>query len=151
MPSRASFGGLRKWDLSGLCPFPLRNMRGRKQTGGGQNVPLVGGSKTVFWGGVLDFFFLPSPEFSTPLCSSLKEGMLPPGACRTSRASTRRIVSCKGLCASSPYPQSRMCPLPHLGFRFFSLRAACQKGKSAINLSNSGKFCQIRPRAIYLC
>ena len=29
--------------------------------------------------------------------------------------------------------------------------AHCQKGKSAINLSNLGKFCQIWPRAIYLC
>ena len=34
-PSKTSFGGLRKWDLSGLCPFPLRRMTLRKQRGGG--------------------------------------------------------------------------------------------------------------------
>ena len=33
-PSKTSFGGLRKWDLSGLCPFPLRRMTLRKQRGG---------------------------------------------------------------------------------------------------------------------
>ena len=29
-----SFGGVRKWDWSGLCPFPLRKMTGREQGGG---------------------------------------------------------------------------------------------------------------------
>ena len=42
-------------------------------------------------------------------------GMLQPGACRTSRASTRRIqcgiVSCRDLYTSSP--KSHLCPLPH--------------------------------------
>ena len=32
--SKASFGGLRKWDWSGLRPFPLRKMTLREQTGG---------------------------------------------------------------------------------------------------------------------
>ena len=31
---QTSFGRLRKWDLSGLCRFPLRKTTGRKQTGG---------------------------------------------------------------------------------------------------------------------
>ena len=30
-------------------------------------------------------------------------------------------------------------------------KGVCKKGKSAMNLSNLGKFCQIWPRAIYLC
>ena len=47
--SKTSFGGLREWDWSGLCSFPLRKMTGRGQTGrkriiGGRG----GGSKTVF-------------------------------------------------------------------------------------------------------
>ena len=39
-------------------------------------------------------------------CFRAWEGMLPPGACRTSRpcASVRRIVSCKGVCAVPPNP-----------------------------------------------
>ena len=41
--------------------------------------------------------------------------MLPPSACRTSRASARRIVSCRGLCASSLCPKSHMRPLQHFG------------------------------------
>ena len=28
-PSKTSFGGLRKWDSSGLCPFPLRKITGK--------------------------------------------------------------------------------------------------------------------------
>ena len=49
------------------------------------------------------------------------EGMLPPGASRTNRASARRIVSCRALCASSLCPQ-----IPHVatptfvGFRFLA-------------------------------
>ena len=35
-------------------------------------------------------------------CFRAWEGMLPPSACRRSRASARRIVSCKGVCVSSP-------------------------------------------------
>ena len=50
-PSKTNFGGLRKWDSSGLCPFPLRTMTGREQTGGGgEHV------QKRCW----------SPEFSTP-------------------------------------------------------------------------------------
>ena len=41
--------------------------------------------------------------------------MLPPGACRTSRASTRRSVSCRGLCASSICPQIPHVPAPTCG------------------------------------
>ena len=38
--------------------------------------------------------------------------MLPPDSCRTSRASTRHIVSCRGLCASSFALKSHMRPVP---------------------------------------
>ena len=41
--------------------------------------------------------------------------MLPPGACRTSPASARRIVSCKGLCADSLCPQIPHAPAPTFG------------------------------------
>ena len=44
-----------------------------------------------------------------------EEGMLPLGACRTSRASARRIVSCRGLSFPPSAPKSHMRPLPHLG------------------------------------
>ena len=37
-PPKPSFGGLRKWDLPGLCRLPLRKTTGRIQTGGGGNV-----------------------------------------------------------------------------------------------------------------
>ena len=59
-----------KWDLSGLCPFPLRRMTGREQRGGGNAYHKWGGggSKTVF--GAIWYVF-PSPEFS-PLCFPLK-------------------------------------------------------------------------------
>ena len=43
---------------------PVFSKAGREQTGGG-NVSEVGGSKTVFWGGVLWYVF-PSPECSPP-------------------------------------------------------------------------------------
>ena len=46
-PSETSFGGLRKWDSSGLCPFPLRKRPGRDK-GGGKRIISGGGSKTVF-------------------------------------------------------------------------------------------------------
>ena len=32
---KPTFGGLRKWDWSGRCPFPLRDMAARGQKGGG--------------------------------------------------------------------------------------------------------------------
>ena len=43
------------------------------------------------------------------------EGMLPPGACRSSRASAKCIVSCRGLCASSLCPQVPHAPAPTFG------------------------------------
>ena len=46
---------LRKWDLSGLCPFPLRKMTLREQRGGGENVSQVAGSKTVLGEGFYGF------------------------------------------------------------------------------------------------
>ena len=48
-------------------------------------------------------------------CFRALEGMLPPGMCRTSRASAKRIVSCTGLCASSCAPKSHM----HHAMRLF--------------------------------
>ena len=41
--------------------------------------------------------------------------MLPPGACRTSRAAARRIVSCRCLCASSLCSQIPHVPAPTFG------------------------------------
>ena len=48
-------------------------------------------------------------------CFGASEGMLPPGACRSSRASAKRIVSCRGLCASSLCPQIPHAPAPTFG------------------------------------
>ena len=48
-------------------------------------------------------------------------GMLPPGACRTSSASAKRIVSCRGVCVSSLYPHIPHVPAPTFGgFRFWA-------------------------------
>ena len=47
-PSTSSFGGLRKWDSSGLCPFPLRRMTGREQTWGGGERYHRGGGPNFF-------------------------------------------------------------------------------------------------------
>ena len=56
-------------------------------------------------------------------CFGASEGMLPPGARRSSRASARRIVSCRGLCASSLFPQIPHAPAPTFGgFRNFRER-----------------------------
>ena len=55
-------------------------------------------------------------------CFGASEGMLPPGACRSSRASARRIVSCRGLCASSLCSQIPLAPAPTFGaFRYLRL------------------------------
>ena len=48
-------------------------------------------------------------------CFGASEGMLPPGACRSSRASARRIVSYRGLCASSLCPQIPHAPASTFG------------------------------------
>ena len=48
-------------------------------------------------------------------CFRVWEGILPPGACRTSHASARRIVSCKALCVSSLYSQIPLAPAPTFG------------------------------------
>ena len=64
----------------GLCPFPLRKMTGREQTGGeqrgGGTYHKWGGSKTVFGEGFL-WYVPPTPEFSTPLCFSLDKARRP--------------------------------------------------------------------------
>ena len=41
--------------------------------------------------------------------------MLPPGACRMSHASAKRIVSCGGLCVSSLCSQIPLAPAPTFG------------------------------------
>ena len=52
-------------------------------------------------------------------CFGASEGMLPPGACRSSRASAKCIVSCRGLCVSSLCSQIPLAPAPTFGaFRF---------------------------------
>ena len=61
---QTSFGGLRKLDSSGLCPFP-----GREQPGGGERV--IGGVVQNHFGAGGFMVCFPSPEFSTPLRRSL--------------------------------------------------------------------------------
>ena len=71
-----NFGGLRKRDLSDLCPFPPKKMTWREQMGVGKRIIGGGGVRNRFWGGVLRYVF-PSPEFSTPPCFSLMPIVLP--------------------------------------------------------------------------
>ena len=40
---------------------------------------------------------------------------------------------------------------PSLGAQVLAVFSFIKEGKSAINLSNLGKFCQIWPQVIYLC
>ena len=73
-------------------------------------------------------------------CFGASEGMLPPGACRSSRASARRIVSCKGLCASSLCPQNPHAPAPTFGaFRRMFLRKSTKLGGCGALLSYSSQ------------
>ena len=62
-PSKTSFGGLRKWDLSGLCPFPPRKMTGREQRRGGGKRIISGGVQNVSGEGFYGMF---SPPLSFP-------------------------------------------------------------------------------------
>ena len=51
---------VRKWDLSGLCPFPLRRMTLREQRRGGGNRIISGGGPKPFLGrGFMVCFPLP--------------------------------------------------------------------------------------------
>ena len=50
--------------------------------------------------------------------SELRRDILPPGACCTSRAYARRIVSCRGVCVSSLCPQIPHAPGPTFGVFF---------------------------------
>ena len=71
--SKPIFGGLRKWDLSGLCPFPLTRMTLREQTQGGGKSYHKWGVQNRFWGGI-SWYVFPSPEFPPPpFVSSLNE------------------------------------------------------------------------------
>ena len=72
-PSKTSFGGLRKWDLSGLCPFPLRRMTLRKQRGGGNRIISAGGPKPFLGRGFMVCFPLPWVFPPPPLFLSEKE------------------------------------------------------------------------------
>ena len=60
---QTGFGGLRKWDWSGLCLFTLRKMTGVNK--GGRSYHRWGCPKP-FWGGVLWYAF-PSLTFPPPL------------------------------------------------------------------------------------
>ena len=62
-PLQNHFGGLRKWDLSGLCPFPPKNMTWREQIGGKAYHKWGGGSKTVFGEGFYGMFSPPQSFF----------------------------------------------------------------------------------------
>ena len=48
-------------------------------------------------------------------CFRAQKDVLPPGACRASRASARRIVSCRAFALPSCASKSHMRPPPHLG------------------------------------
>ena len=69
-PSKTTFGGLRKWDLSGVFPFLQRIWHFVNKWGGKRII--ARGVQNRFGGGVL-WYVLPSPEFSTPPCFSLGE------------------------------------------------------------------------------
>ena len=78
-------------------------------------------------------------------CFGASEGMLPPGACRSSRASARRIVSCRGLCVSSLCSQIPLAPAPTFG-AFRSNRESAKRiqasGVKAIkSLLHGAKHC----------
>ena len=57
-PSKTSFGGLRKWDLSGLCPSPLTRMTLCEQRGG-KSYHKWGGPKPFLGRGFMVWFPLP--------------------------------------------------------------------------------------------
>ena len=66
-------------------------------------------------------------------CFRVWEGMLPPGACRMSHASARRIVSCRGLCVSSLCSQIPLAPAPTFGaFRSVRVVARQLSGKNCL-------------------
>ena len=58
------FGRLRKWDWSGLCPFPLRKMTGCEHMGSGNRI-IGGGVQDCFWGRGF-MVFSPPPNFPSP-------------------------------------------------------------------------------------
>ena len=90
---------------SGLEDHSQVGFRGSNASGG--RIVLHDASKMAALGASLPLCILQ--------CFRAWEGMLPPGARRTSRASARRIVSCKCLCASSLCP-----PRSHIwGFPIF--------------------------------
>ena len=55
-----------KWDLSGMCPFPLRRMTGREQRGG--EIVIIAGGPKPFWEGFYGMF---APLLSFPPFVSL--------------------------------------------------------------------------------
>ena len=78
-------------------------------------------------------------------CFRVGEGMLPPGACRMSHASARRIVSCRGLCVSSLCSQIPLAPAPTFGaFRFMQL----QRRNSAVFCWPPSRTCITLPKII---
>ena len=75
-PSKTTFGGFRKWDWSGQCPFPLRTLTWRGRTGGEKHI--IGGAQNNFWGGSYGMF---SPPLSFP----------PPLFCRSDKSYRGRV------------------------------------------------------------
>ena len=61
--SKPTFGGLRNWDWSGHCLFPLREMTGSRQMG----VGIIGGGGERFWDRFYGMFPPVGPRVFHPL------------------------------------------------------------------------------------
>ena len=103
--------------LSGLCRFPQKKKKenNRAKTngrGGGGRIMGGGGSKTVSGKGVLWYVF-PSPEFSTPLCFSLRKSEVSKRGWRADGVWREEILPMPGIQTSF----CALCPMPPLGTR----------------------------------
>ena len=65
-PSKTTVGGPRKWDLSGLCPFPPKKMTWCEHMGGKRIRSGGGGLKTFFGRGFMVCFQINSDHPHPP-------------------------------------------------------------------------------------
>ena len=94
-PPKLACGCLRKWDSSGLCPFPLKSMTRREQ-GGGESYTIGEGDPKLFLGRGLIWYVFPSPEFSTPFAFKL--------VAFQTQTQNRSVLA-------TQFPKSHPCPL----------------------------------------